>query len=208
MSVAAATQPRRRPSWPTVGLVAVLFAYADGFWVTSLQGAVGAIERTQTPFVRWMRDSTVMVVVMVGAVLLALRLADRLRRRLGHGWRLALAGALLVATVGTLASAAELTASAAYDYHLQSRRIDASHGAHDHADTGCSMACEARKATVDAHVRGVGYATLAIVATNLVLVGWAMAVRGGKLWATGGAAAPAEPANLGMTAPLGSALTG
>ena len=42
--------------WATVLPLAVLMAYADGFWLTSLRGAVGAIERTQEPFATWLRS--------------------------------------------------------------------------------------------------------------------------------------------------------
>ena len=39
--------------WLTVLPFAVVMAYADGFWMTSLRGAVGAIERTDEPFTSW-----------------------------------------------------------------------------------------------------------------------------------------------------------
>ena len=57
----AAPEPPERPSearprtsvpWATVLTLAVVLAYADGFWMTSLRGAVGAIERTQGPFAK------------------------------------------------------------------------------------------------------------------------------------------------------------
>jgi hypothetical protein len=38
-------RPRRfQVSWVTIALFAIVFAYVDGFWVTSMQGAVGAFE--------------------------------------------------------------------------------------------------------------------------------------------------------------------
>ena len=52
-------------------------AYADGFWMISLRGAVGAIERTEEPFASWLRESTLVLPVFVFAVLGALTLALR-----------------------------------------------------------------------------------------------------------------------------------
>ena len=53
---------RRLPlPWLTVGALAVLMAVVDTFWLTSLQGAIGAIERSQGPFNHWLRGLVVMV---------------------------------------------------------------------------------------------------------------------------------------------------
>jgi hypothetical protein len=41
--------------WGTVLPLAVVLAYADGFWMLTLRGAIGAIERTQEPFAGWAR---------------------------------------------------------------------------------------------------------------------------------------------------------
>jgi hypothetical protein len=60
-SIESAVRHRLRPSWVTIGLWAVVIAYVDGFWVTSLQRTVGAFERNQPPFMRWLRDSTLML---------------------------------------------------------------------------------------------------------------------------------------------------
>ena len=57
--------------WGTVLLLAVAMAYVDGFWTMSLRGAVGAIERTQTPFVSWLQESTLVLPLYVCAVLAA-----------------------------------------------------------------------------------------------------------------------------------------
>ena len=53
-------EPPRRLGvpWLTVVALAAVLAYADGFWMTSLRGAVGAIERTQETVHRWWREST------------------------------------------------------------------------------------------------------------------------------------------------------
>ena len=36
--------------WLSVLPLAVVLAYADGFWIIALRGSVGSIERTQEPF--------------------------------------------------------------------------------------------------------------------------------------------------------------
>src|SRR6187551_2667857 len=64
--------------WLTVVPLAVVLAYADGFWMITLRGAVGSIGRTGQPFVSWLRESTLLLPVFVLAVLGALALAARL----------------------------------------------------------------------------------------------------------------------------------
>src|SRR3954454_475705 len=88
--------------WWTVVFLAVLMAYADGFWLISLRGAVGAIERTQEPFAAWLRESTAFLPVFVLAVLAALTLALRWLGPAPSRRRTA-AAALLVVAAGTLA---------------------------------------------------------------------------------------------------------
>ena len=63
--------------WSTVLPSAILMAYADGFWMMTLRGAIGAIERTQEPFTGWWRESTLVLPLYVLAVLGALLLAMR-----------------------------------------------------------------------------------------------------------------------------------
>ncbi len=67
-----------RVSWVTVVVCASVIAYIDGFWTTSLHGAVGPVDSTQGPFLRWLCDSTLMLPTFVLAVLAALTLARRL----------------------------------------------------------------------------------------------------------------------------------
>ena len=55
---AGALEGRLGVPWLTVLPLAAVMAYADGFWMMSLRGAVGAIERTQEPFTSWWREST------------------------------------------------------------------------------------------------------------------------------------------------------
>ena len=53
--------------WVTVFALAVLMAAVDGFILTSLQGAVGAIERAQGPFASWLRDTAIVLPLFVVA---------------------------------------------------------------------------------------------------------------------------------------------
>src|SRR4051794_33724579 len=97
-------------------------AYANGFVLTSIRGAVGAIERTQSPFATWLWTSTLLVPVYLVAVLGALALAHR---RLGRALRTArriLAAAALIVAAGALVGFGDVVASAVYDYHLQSQQ--------------------------------------------------------------------------------------
>ena len=64
-------------SWATIILFAVVISYVNGFWVTSLQGAVGSLERSEPPFQRWLRDSSIMVPLYAAGVLVAVLLARR-----------------------------------------------------------------------------------------------------------------------------------
>src|SRR4051795_9048994 len=66
-----------RVYWLTIAFFAVVIAYGDGFWVTTVQGAVGAIERNDPPVSRWLRDSTLMLPLFFLAVLAAVLLARR-----------------------------------------------------------------------------------------------------------------------------------
>jgi hypothetical protein len=171
--------------WFTVAAFAVLMDVVDGFWLTSIQGAVGAIERAQTPFASWLRTSTLMLPVFVVAVLTALGLA---RRRFGPALRTArkvVAAALLVVAAGTLIGTAQLAVSAAYDYRLQSQHLELIHathpGAHVLDDGGCTGLCAAKRATLAVDARGVGYGSAAVLGSNVVVVAWVLALRGGRL---------------------------
>ena len=113
--------------WLTVVPLAVLLAYADGFWVVSLRGAAGSIERTQEPFVTWLRESTLALPLFVLAVLGALTLAARWFGPVLRRPKTVVATVLLVVAAGTLVGVAALAASSAYDYQLQSVTADGEH---------------------------------------------------------------------------------
>jgi hypothetical protein len=199
MDVRASTERQtahRLPvSWATVVVCAVVIAYVDGYWVTSLRGAVGAIEGSQRPFTRWLRDSTLMLPLFLLAVLAALALT---RRWVGRSRRelvqLAVAGVLTI-VITSFVSVAGVATTSAYDYNIQASQLGQIHAGHTSAisiDAGavdrsgegtCTGLCSARHATLMAHVRAVGYASVVLLITNIVLVAWALALRGGRLWA-------------------------
>ena len=166
--------------WPTVLSLAALMAFADGYWMISLRGAVGAIERTQAPFASWLRESVlVLVPVFVFAVLAALTFA---RRRFGpvlHDPRAVLTTVLLVAGAGTLAGLLAMAGNAVYDYRLQSHHL----GMMSTMGGLCFGACQAHQytATIALHLKAIAVGTGLCLVSNIVLVGWAWAIRGGRL---------------------------
>jgi len=172
---------RSRPAvpWPTVVPLAVAMAYADGFWMTSLRGATGAIERNQAPFASWLRESTLVLPIFVFAVLGALALALHLFGPVLRTPRNVVATVLLVVSAGTLAGIAEVAVSSAYDYHLQSDQLKLMDSMRN-TSVGSSLA-QQLQATLGLQVHAVAYGAVILLVTNVVLVGWILALRGGRL---------------------------
>jgi hypothetical protein len=182
--------------WVTVFALAVLMAAVDGFILTSLQGAVGAIERSQGPFASWSRDTAIVLPVFVVAVMWALTRAHRkhgLASPAMRSWRRVVTTALLIAAAGTAVGIAETTVSAAIDYRLQSQllqRMSVTHG-HSTVTSNGSLAADSAYAdggwtqeqrdTMALDVKAVGYGSGLILGVNVVLVGWVVALRGGRL---------------------------
>jgi hypothetical protein len=75
--------------WSLVLPLAVVLSFANGFWMVTLRGAPGSIERTSAPFASWLREST---------ALLRARQRDRARSRYRHA--VALVAVLTATTVG------------------------------------------------------------------------------------------------------------
>jgi hypothetical protein len=170
--------------WLTVAAFAVLMDAADGFWLTSVQGAVGAIERVQTPFASWAWTSALLLPLFLLAVLVALALARRSFGPLLRTTRKVVAAALIVVAAGTVVGTAELALSAVYDYHLQSRQLDQVHDTHRaalHEHGGCTGLCAVKRATLLVDARAVSLGSAGVLATNFVLVAWVVALRGGRL---------------------------
>ena len=171
-----------------------MLAYADGFWVTSLQGAVGSFQQSQSPFGRWLRDSTIMLPLFVLAVLAAVLLARRLVGRSRHGLAKVATTAVLIVVISSALAIGEMTVSSAYDYHVQTSPEALQHSHHTTvvaAQPGpsnqtvagaCTGACAIKRATLRTHVRGVLFTSMRLLITNLVLVAWVMALRSDRLW--------------------------
>ncbi|MGY1604546.1 hypothetical protein [Geodermatophilus sp. SYSU D00815] len=170
--------------WGVVTVLAVLLAAADGFVLVAVQGAVGAIERSQGPFVSWLEFSALSLPVFYAAVLGALLFA---RRRMGADLRSArkvVAGALLVAAAATVVGTAELGLSAAADYRLQAALLQVQHADHATEDGGPGRHLDpasATRASLETDLLGVRYGAGIDLAANVVLVGWLVALRGGTL---------------------------
>lgn len=181
------TTPRTRRSlapgagaavpWVAVLSLAVVLAAVAGFWMVSLRGAVGAIERTDDPFEAWLRESSLMLPFFVLAVLAAFALSLRRRGAARRSGSTAVTGLLLVGAA-TVVGVAMIAASAAYDYHLQwsmSREMSEMTG-------GCVDCLAAdQQATLALQVKAVAYGAAILLASNVVVVAWLWALRGGRL---------------------------
>ena len=186
--------------WITVALLAVVIDFVDGFWTTSLRGAVGAIEQTQEPFDAWLRSSAMKLPFYVLAVVVAAVIA---RRWVGTSRRNLIkpvAVALLVVVTTTLVSIGAIAVNAVNDYHLQSERLAVVHARHlgtnaagtvhdpaqhaDHvaADDGCNALCQAQRSTLTAHARGAAYGSIVLLLTNLLLAGFLLVLWDVRLW--------------------------
>ena len=169
--------------WLTVVPLAVVMGSADGFWVVSLRGTAGSIERTQGPFMAWLRETTLALPVFLLAVFVALTLAARWFGPVLRKPKTLLATALLVVAAGTLVGIAELAASSAYDYNLQSSHLMGPMGAEPTKGSKGGVA-QQQQASLGLQLRSVGYGSGMLLVTNLVLVGWVVAMRGGQLGVT------------------------
>jgi hypothetical protein len=166
--------------WLTVVPLAALLAYADGFWIISLREAVGAIERTGQPFANWLRESTLALPLFVLAVLGALTLALRWFGPVLRSSKALLATALLVASAGTLVGIAQIVAGGAYDYHLQSDLLQFMSSTR-HIGSPELFVASQEQASLGLQARALAYGSALLLVTNLVLVGWLVAVRRGQL---------------------------
>ena len=168
----------RSVPWLTVLSLAAVMAYGDGFWMMVLRGAVGAIERTQSPFSGWVVESTValpvFVVAVLGALILALRWFGPVLRAGTF-----VATALMVVVAGTLVGVGQVALNAVYDYHLESIQLQFMHLTH-HANSKTLLSLQ-QEATLGLQFRAVGYGVAILLVTNLVLVALAIAFRGGRL---------------------------
>ena len=165
--------------WATVLTFAAVLAAADWFWVVSLRGAVGAIERTSDPFVSWLQGSVMLTPLFAFAVLGALAGAYRWFGPVLRRPRTVIAASLLVVATCTLAGAGALILSGAYDLRLQLAQL-----AHmPSMGVQCVDSClQAQKdATLALQLKALGAGSVILLVTNLLVVVWMVALRGGRL---------------------------
>jgi hypothetical protein len=173
--------------WPTVVALAAVMSFADGFWIISLREASGAAIRTGRPFASWLVDCTVVLPLFVLAVLAAFAIAHQRYGPVLRSARRVVATALLVAVAGTVAGLAVAVASAGYDYYLQAGQAEFVAATHGHtgavspSDPTCTGSCAVERATLGVHALGLAYSVPLQLATNVVLVGWVVALGGGRL---------------------------
>jgi len=208
-----AAQRRLSVYWMTVAFFAIVIAFGDGFWVTSVQGAVGAIERNDPPLSRWFRDSTLMLPLFFLAVLAAIVLG----RRWFGGSRSRLikfgATALLMVVLTSAVAITEVAASSAYDYRLQSRDLVSTHAFHQsiadpapgaaQTNSGCTGICAQKQLTLNSHLKALRIASLVLLLSNVVLVLWVLALRGDRLWRS-----DRSPGRVASDAALGHGIAG
>ena len=179
-----ATERRLSVPWLTVLTFAAVMAYADGFWMVALRSAVGSIQRAQEPFTTWLRESTLVLPVFVFAVLGVLTLA---MRRFGpelRTTRSVLLTALSIVVAGTFVGVVQLVVSSMYDFRLQSDELIVMGSMHGSCNASCLD--QLQQAQISTLIRaGLIVAGLVLI-SNLVLVGWLLAMRGGRLNVTGG----------------------
>ena len=169
--------------WSAVAVLAAVMSFADGFWLISLRDAIGAVERINRPFTSWLVDSTVVLPLFALAVLGALAVAYKRYGPVLRRGRQVVTAALLIAAAGTLAALVVAVASSAYDYHFQSSRLEQAGSQHVHpiGSATCNASCAEELQTLEAHARGIGYAVPVLLTTNVLLVGWVVGMRGGRL---------------------------
>jgi hypothetical protein len=191
-SIAAPVRPA--VPWLTVLPLAVVMAFADGFWMVSLRGAVGAIERTQEPFASWIHESTATLPIFVLAVLAAVTLAMRWFGPALSRPRKFMATGLLIATAGTLAGIAQLAVNSAWDYALQHQLLGSMH----HAATGSSIS-GLDQASLAVQLVSIAYGSGILMVTNVVLTGWVVAMRGGRMDISRARRRPVRTAPIGLS---------
>jgi hypothetical protein len=170
---------RAAAPWLTVLPLAFVLAFADGFWTISLRTSVGAIARTHAPFGSWLLESMQALPVFVFAVLAALTLALSWFGPGPHRPKVVIATAVLVVASGTVAGVGWLAASSAYDYHLQVQQLTVM-GSMGGRCTGACLA-DRQHASLLLQAKSVGYGSGFLLVTNLVVVAWMLAIRGGRL---------------------------
>lgn len=184
---------RRRTPWLLVILLAAPLCALNTFWLVTLEGSVGYIGRFDSPFADWVRHTLILLPVYLVAI--ALTLVVVRRRTVGRTARRATAtGILAITLVCAAVGMADLAANSAYDYHRQSIQLQDVKRTHftapiqlpgqvsTQADAGpCDVLCRQLRSTLSTHLKALSYAAVVVLASNLFLVGWVVAARGGRL---------------------------
>ena len=170
---------RARVAWSHVLPLAVVLAFANGFWIIVLRGAVGAIERTSAPFSTWLHESTLLVPVYVVAVLVAFRFAHRWFGARPRGIR-AVSGSIgLVAAATTAAGTLLLITSAWFDFQLQ--KDDLHHTGQMHMSCDSVCVSDRIRATLNMEIKGAWVGLLLMLGTSLIMTALVVAFRGGVI---------------------------
>jgi hypothetical protein len=165
--------------WTTVLTLAIVLAFADGYWLTSLRGAVGAVGSNQSLFATWWREATVVLPFFVLAVLGALTLAMRWFGAAFGRPKAVLSTIGLVALAGAGVGIAEVVVDSAYNYRVETAQLRAMAA----MDGNCVGRCIAQLEhdTLAVQIRGLFYVGRWMLLTNLVLVAFVVALRGGRI---------------------------
>jgi hypothetical protein len=145
-----------------------------------MRGAAGAIERTQGPAAMWLRESSLALPFYVAGVLLAVIVAARIVGPVIRSRGALVTSMLVIVAGGTSVGTAMLAASSAYDYRLQLDLI-ATGGAMPGMCATAACLTDQQQSSYALQVHVVWLGALYLLLTNLVVVAWVVAARGGRL---------------------------
>ena len=165
--------------WSTVLPLAIALSGADAFWTVAMRTAFGSVDRTSEPATSWLRESLLLLPLFAVAVLGALTLARRWFGPHPGGPRAVVATLLMVVGLGTVAGVGVMAASSAYDYRLQTTQLLMLDKMHNNCTGACGGA--RMQATLALQERAVVVGGLILLVTNLLLVAWLVALRGGRV---------------------------
>ena len=186
------TRPAVRVPWVAVAVLAVGMSFADGFWIVSLREAAGAAIRTGRPFASW--PSTARWSCRCSSWRWWRRSrsptggTDR-RRGGARSWRPGCSVAWPEPWPrSSWPSRAPDTTTTCRPAEADQVAATHSHGSGQVSpyDPTCTGSCAIDISTLVAHARGLAYLAPLLLATNVVVVGWVVALRGGRLDAPAG----------------------
>jgi hypothetical protein len=166
-------------AWSDLIPVAVVLSLGNTFWTVVLRLTAGPAIRTDAPFQSWLRESAILLPLYVAAVLAAAALVLRRRARSDRpgnpGARTAMAA---VTGAGVVTGVLFLVASVAWDLVLERRQV-----VHMASMRDCAGDCLdfLQHSTTVMQLKSIGYGSVFMVLTDLVLVALLVAFRGGRL---------------------------